>query len=120
MGTGIRRMQNLLKEAGLAPLRYEFSGFVRAVFLRLVTAQATAQATAHVDPEKVEQVLAFCVEPKNRDEIMNHLGLKHREHFRSDILLPMIEAGMLSLTIPDKPTSPKQKYVTKKKEDGKP
>lgn len=127
MGTGIRRMQNLLKEAGLAPLRYEFSGFVRAVFSRQgvqataqATTQATAQATAQVDPEKAEQVLAFCVEPKNRDEIMNHLGLKHREHFRSDILLPMIEAGMLSLTIPDKPTSPKQKYVTKKKEAGKP
>lgn len=121
MGTGIRRMQNLLKEAGLAPLRYEFSGFVRAVFTRLVasqaTEQATEQATAQVDSEKVELILTFCTEPKSRDEIMNYLGLKHREHFRSEILLPMIEAGLLSLTIPGKPKSPLQKYITHKKED---
>ena len=116
MGTGIRRMQNLLKEAGLAPLRYEFSGFVRAVFSRLVTPQATAQATAQADSEKVELILAFCTEPKSRDEIMNHLGLKHREHFRSEILLPMIEAGLLSLTIPGKPKSPLQKYIAQRKE----
>jgi predicted HTH transcriptional regulator len=111
----------------LAPLRYEFSGFVRAVFLRLIahgtpqaTEQVTEQATEQADSEKAEQVLAFCKEPKSRDEIMKHLGLKHREHFRSDILLPMIESGILSLTIPDKPKSPKQKYVAKRKEGERP
>ncbi len=123
MGTGIRRMQNLLKEAGLAPLRYEFSGFVRAVFPRTaqvttqVTAQVTAQATAQVGADKLEKILAFCQEPRSRDEIMVHIDLKHREHFRSSILQPMLEAGLLEPTIPDKPNSPKQKYVARKNKE---
>ena len=123
MGTGIRRMQSLLEEAGLPPLRFEFSSFVRALFMRMseeATAQATAQATVQVDPFKAEQVLAYCREPRSRDEIMDHLGLKHREHFRLDILLPLIEGGLLELTVPEKPNSPKQKYVTRRKDDPKP
>ncbi|MFZ4616717.1 MAG: Fic family protein [Rectinemataceae bacterium] len=51
---------------------------------------------------------------------MEHLGLKHREHFRLDILQPLIEGGLLDLTIPDKPKSPKQNYVTRPKADPKP
>jgi ATP-dependent DNA helicase RecG len=43
---------------------------------------------------------------------MEFLNLKHREHFRSAILKPMIEKGLLELTIPDKPKSPNQKYKT--------
>lgn len=48
---------------------------------------------------------------------MRHLGLSHREHFRHKILLPLIEQGLLTLTIPDKPNSSKQKYITVKKDE---
>jgi ATP-dependent DNA helicase RecG len=48
---------------------------------------------------------------------MAHIGLKDREYFRIEILAPLIESGLLSLTIPDKPTSPRQRYITTKKED---
>ena len=37
--------------------------------------------------------------------------LGNREHFRANILNPLIKKGLLKLTIPDKPSSPKQKYV---------
>jgi ATP-dependent DNA helicase RecG len=51
---------------------------------------------------------------------MRHIGLKDREHFRLTILLPLIERGLLTPTLPDKPNSPKQKYVTRRKDDSKP
>lgn len=35
MGTGINRIQTLIKKAGLPPVTYEFSSFVTAVFYRL-------------------------------------------------------------------------------------
>lgn len=48
---------------------------------------------------------------------MKQVGLKDREHFRLEILMPLIESGLLALTLPDKPNSPKQKYVTRRKDD---
>ncbi len=75
---------------------------------------ATEQVTEQVTDQVTEQaVLQFCITPKTTGQIMEHLGLSHREHFRASILKPMIEKELLILTIPDKPTSPKQKYVSK-------
>ena len=56
-----------------------------------------------------QAVIAFCQEPRSVKEIMEHLGYKHREHFRSEVLVPLIEANILKQTLPDKPNSPKQK-----------
>ena len=48
-------------------------------------------------------------------ELMEILNLSHREHFRANILQKAVDLGLVELTIPDKPTSSKQKYrVTRK------
>jgi ATP-dependent DNA helicase RecG len=58
-------------------------------------------------------VLQYCSVPRSRAEIQAYLELKDREHFRKQqILLPMIETGQLLMTLPDKPTSPKQKFYS--------
>lgn len=59
-----------------------------------------------------EQVLAFCQQAKSRAEIQDRLGLKNRDHFRKEILNPLLDSGQLLRTLPDKPTSPKQKFYT--------
>ena len=41
---------------------------------------------------------------------MSSLGLNDRKNFREVYLNPAIEDKLVSLTIPDKPTSSKQKY----------
>jgi ATP-dependent DNA helicase RecG len=78
-----------------------------------VTGQVTGQVTEQVT-EQVEMCLQFCTTPRSTKEIMQHLGLSHRESFRNTILLPLIRDGKIVLTIPDKPNSSKQKYVTVK------
>lgn len=45
-----------------------------------------------------------------RRELQAALGLSHEEHFRNAYLLPAIEAGLIEMTIPDKPRSSKQRY----------
>ncbi len=45
-----------------------------------------------------------------RAEIQDLLELKHRETFLENYLIPSIEGGYFDMTIPGKPTSPKQRY----------
>ncbi|MFZ5759249.1 MAG: Fic family protein [Thermodesulfobacteriota bacterium] len=41
---------------------------------------------------------------------MNLVGRTNRTKFRDQILRPLLDAGFIEMTIPDKPTSSKQKY----------
>ena len=71
--------------------------------LYTITAQVTAQVAA--------QVAACCEnQPKSAKEIMAVVGIKHWKTFQSNYLLPLIAAGLIERTIPDKPTSRLQKY----------
>ena len=57
-------------------------------------------------------VLKFCLAPRSRKEVLEHLGLKyHSDNFKRHIL-PLVEMGYLTYIYPDVPNSPKQKYVT--------
>ncbi|WP_431307292.1 Fic family protein [Ferdinandcohnia quinoae] len=38
--------------------------------------------------------------------------MKSKRYLRTKILKPLINGGLLKLTIPAKPTSPKQRYYT--------
>ena len=46
----------------------------------------------------------------SRGEIIEALGLKDRMHFVSEYLQPALNAGLVEMTIPEKPTSSKQRY----------
>lgn len=59
---------------------------------------------------KMEAVRAFCTSPKTRQEIADFLGVKPYYAARRYIN-PLVESGVLKLTIPDKPRSKNQRYV---------
>lgn len=79
-----------------------------------LTEQVTEQATEQVAEQvkKLRKIIDFCETPRSTAEIMKYLGLKHREHFRSKILQPLLAQGILAQTMPDAPKSPKQKYYS--------
>jgi hypothetical protein len=45
-----------------------------------------------------------------REQLRDALGLRDDKHFREAFLNPAIEAGLVEMTIPDKPRSSRQKY----------
>lgn len=56
-------------------------------------------------------MLEFCKVPRTRTEIQEFIEISDIEHFRTSILAPLLESGLILMTIPDKPKSSKQKYV---------
>lgn len=60
------------------------------------------------DPART--LLDFCKEPRSRKEIAAFLGLKTASYATDRYIRPMLEQGMLEMTIPDKPKSTRQKY----------
>ena len=45
-----------------------------------------------------------------RQHLQEALGLKNRDHFNRSYLLPALQAGLIEMTIPDKPRSKNQRY----------
>ena len=82
----------------------------RAVIQKIESIPLSEQVTEQV--KRRHKIIEFCNTPRSTSEIMDHLGLKHREYFRSEILQPMLTEGILAQTMPDTPKSPKQKYIS--------
>lgn len=64
--------------------------------------------------EKINQdqidILKKCQVENTAAELKNILKRSNKTKFKKTILDPLIEGGFFELTLPDKPTSPKQKY----------
>lgn len=73
--------------------------------------QDTTQDTTQDVSRRRRSLLEFCSEPQNKKDMMAFLGLANSKNFRNLYLQPLLDAGLLAMTIPDKPTSRYQKYV---------
>ncbi|KAF5050866.1 hypothetical protein DSECCO2_425080 [anaerobic digester metagenome] len=117
LGSGIRNTYKYSKiYSGTAPIFTEGDVFRTIIPLTMqvsdqATMQAVPQATMQTD-EEISRLLEYCKIPRTRSEIQKYLKFKNRDHFRKNILNPLIKDGLIKLTIPDKPTSPKQKYYS--------
>ncbi|QQR80807.1 MAG: putative DNA binding domain-containing protein [Deltaproteobacteria bacterium] len=116
-GRGTNRVISMCRSAGIAAPVFEEVGSAALVTFNVqvgVTKQSeletTAQVTAQVTAEVISQVAHFCKVPRSAKELMAKLGLRHWKTFQSNYLLPLIKAGVLERTIPDKPNSRLQKY----------
>lgn len=67
--------------------------------------------TADIGIELFARLREYLSEPRSRAELQKFCDIKSRDHFRNVILIPLLDSKIIRLTIPDKPTSSKQKYV---------
>lgn len=57
-----------------------------------------------------KKLLHLCRQLRTTTELMQAMGWKNRTKFRDKFLTPLIEKGLLTMTIPEKPNSRNQKY----------
>lgn len=70
-------------------------------------------ATPNANENYSLMILDYCKIPRTRSGIQLFVGITDRKYFRDNILKPLLASGKILQTIPDKPTSPKQKYYAK-------
>lgn len=102
-------LQQSTDKADSAP----FIEFILKMILNAILSVAPFKASPQDAPQVTPQVNAL-LEILNgemgRDELQNILELKDRKSFRKLYLKPALDAGLVEMTIPDKPNSKNQKY----------
>lgn len=79
----------------------------------LVSDQVSDQVSNQVSPKDITQsILEFCVIEKSKQEICSFVGYKNLTYFTRKYLKPLILNGQLKMTVPNKPNSKNQRYIT--------
>ena len=118
-GTGIPTIQDELTKNGSSRATIEtdeqrsfflidipvHEGFGNIVELHDENVNASVNAN-----EKEYDILCFCKEPQSRRDIFTHIGVIYHSKNYTRFVEPLIDMGLLELTIPDKPKSPNQKF----------
>ena len=61
-----------------------------------------------------EKILEFCKEAKTAKEIAEYCGYKGIDRFKRNYLKTLLDKEKIVMTIPDKPKSKNQKYMSNK------
>ncbi len=65
-----------------------------------------------MNEEVNHDLILFCRTPRTRKEICDYLGLNSVTYAIQTHVMPLVEAGKIKMSIPDKPKSPKQLYYS--------
>ena len=129
-GTGIKRMNESMTAAGLQLPEIKHTTFY-TIILRRPSARSNEEIPAGQRPgsdqvvtrlrpgsdQAVDKhaILKACLESAKMKELISITGFKHRTNFKKNYVDPLVNDGLLALTVPDKPSSPKQRYITTEK-----
>ena len=105
IGSGIRRIRDVCLEYGVAEPIFEVSHDWLTLTFPRQEAIPTAQVTT-----QVRQLIVVIEGEMTRAELMTAMNLKNRSHFSRAYLQPGLEAGLIEMTIPDRPRSRTQRY----------
>ena len=83
----------------------------------LLEAIETTCSDEQVSEQVVEQdkLVEFCKKTRTRNEMQIFCGIEGRKKFNEKYLKPLLTSGKLAMTIPDKPNSKNQKYISSMK-----
>ena len=96
---------------GLRPEFFSTSSDFRVILKNVNFNLHTCTVQDRAQDERIVNLLEFCSEARTRQEMQEFIGITSREHFRKIILKPLLEAGKIKMTLPNKPNSKNQKYI---------
>lgn len=111
------RQQEYYDALADADSKADCTGFVELMMNIIFEALSGLDKTDQDNDQESDQVrtLLSCMgnDELSAMQLMERLGLSHRPTFRKNYLRPALDAGLIEMTIPDKPNSRNQKYRRK-------
>lgn len=111
--SGIPTIVQEMADAGLRPPVFESRRGNFKVTLyndHYTEPEKTGEKTVYSPEERIKE---FCRTPRSREEIAAYLNIGSVYYLVTKYLRPMVDAGMLAMTIPEKQKSKYQKYYTR-------
>ena len=104
--SGVPTIRREMEVAGLPEPIFDSS---RGVFrVTLFNGNSTANGKS---ANSVSSIVDFCAVPRTRAELSELLGIDSISYMMEKYVNPLLESGVLKMTIPDKPKSRNQKYL---------
>ena len=113
--SGIPTIRVAMRKHGLpSPQFLDARGSFKVILYNREAALQSEEKTAPVgQPVRDEKgLVAFCKTPRTRKEILEYLAISSGQYALRRYLDPLVEAGLIRMTVPEKPRSGRQKYVT--------
>ena len=109
--SGIPRIRHAMEELTLPPpvFRESRGSFVVTLISEPIQSEKACSMEETNDPKGL---VAFCQQPRSRAEIVSFLQISSAQYALRKYLNPLIQSGHIRMTMPEKPGSPKQKYVS--------
>lgn len=117
--SGIPSIKRSLRDAGLPSADFRSSqGEFQVTFKNTLYTESdsslTTISTENSAGKSIKRtdsdLLAFCKTPRTRKEIADYLGLRAVSYALKTRIEPLIVQGSITLSIPEKPQSPQQRY----------
>lgn len=111
--SGIPTIRKVMKEYGLPqPVFSDERGSFIVRFGKEPEHKLMSDATAGIAKIADRDLISFCETPRSRDEICEFLNLKSKAYVVKEYVAPLIEEGLIEMSIPEKPRSSHQRYFT--------
>ncbi len=108
--SGIPTIRRAMEEYGLR--EPEFSDQRGSFVVRFYREPEKKASVSDPQYEDVKNLLLFCRTPRTRKEICEYLGLTSVSYAIGRHVMPLVEQGMMSMSIPEKPKSQRQLFYT--------
>ena len=114
--SGIPRIRHAMQELDLPePVFSDRRGtFSVTLYNQTAAMELQEERPVELQEEAVSDpkgLLTFCQKPRSRKEIVDYLAISSAQYALRRYLDPLVGSGAIRMTIPEKPKSPRQKYV---------
>ena len=117
LGSGVQKMFKYcpIYVKGALPIIEEGDVFKLTIRYEKSENNNTKSYESNYESNYDKKVLLYCRVPRSRKEIMELLGISVQTKNFNKHIYPLIDKELLSMTLPDKPKSKQQKYITTEK-----